>query len=440
MRSISTISSHNQEQEDYYTNDESLGDDEVNYSSSSSSKMTQAIWHGKGASTLGLEGCVQRQDFRQMFYGYQPGTEERIRGERSNKNTKERLAHDLTLSAPKSFSMAMNLGGDVRLFDIHMESVKETLDVVEKMYAQARLQVDGDRSVVNTGNIIAAIIPHHTSREMDMQLHSHCVIMNGTHCRDGKWRSLWHESIVDAEWLGSYYRQLLAQKVQQLGYEISETDLEKGHSFEIKGYTKEQIAEFSKRSRQIVENLQKRGLEVNAENRDGAVLTTRKTKRIDETLAELQTRWRKEAAVMAIDNPTLQHPSVEPLGQGSAKQELQSAIRHLSERSVSFSREDIYQYVFDHIQTFGIKELNWAIARHKELLPLGKRFTTVEAIERETKTVKGWMSGQGKTNPIMSEAVARRSLEGAGLNSGQATAVATGQTHLIFERQTRKGV
>lgn len=428
MRSISTISSHNQEQEDYYTNDESLGDDEVAYgipeAESSSQKMTQAVWHGKGASTLGLEGCIQRQDFRQVFYGYQPGTEERIRGERSNRNTKERLAHDLTLSAPKSFSMAMHLGGDVRLFDIHIESVKETLDVVEKMYAQARLQVDKDRSVVNTGNIIAAIIPHHTSREMDMQLHSHCVIMNGTHCRDGKWRSLWHESIVDAEWLGSYYRQLLAQKVQQLGYEISETDLEKGHSFEIKGYTKEQIEEFSKRSRQIVENLQKRGLEVNAENRDGAVLTTRKTKRIDETLAELQTRWRKEAAVMAIDNPTLQHPSVEPLGHGSAKQELQSAIRHLSERSVSFSREDIYQYVFDHIQTFGIKELNWEIARHKELLPLGKRFTTVEAIERETKTVKAWMSGQGKIKQIMSEAAAMRELEGIGLNSGQATAVA----------------
>jgi hypothetical protein len=89
VRSISTISSHNQEQEDYYTNDESFGDDEVIYGTpeteSSSSKMTQAIWHGKGASTLGLEGCIQRQDFRQVFYGYQPGTEERIRGERSNK-------------------------------------------------------------------------------------------------------------------------------------------------------------------------------------------------------------------------------------------------------------------------------------------------------------------------------------------------------------------
>lgn len=65
--------------------------------------------------------------------------------------------------------------------------------------------------------------PHYTSRKMDMQLHSHCVIMNDTHCRDGKWRSLWHESIVDAEWLGSYSRQLLTRKVQELGYEISET-------------------------------------------------------------------------------------------------------------------------------------------------------------------------------------------------------------------------
>ena len=91
------------------------------------------------------------------------------------------------------------------------------------MNAQVSLQVEGDRCVVNTGNLIATIIPHHTSQEMDMQLHSHCVIMNGTQCRDDKWRSLWHESIGDAEWLGRYYRQLLARKVQELGYEISET-------------------------------------------------------------------------------------------------------------------------------------------------------------------------------------------------------------------------
>lgn len=84
MRSINTISSKNQEKEDYYTNDESLGDDlaydSTSKTKSSSKKMTQAVWHGRGASTLGLEGYVQRKDFRQVFYGYQPGIEERIRG------------------------------------------------------------------------------------------------------------------------------------------------------------------------------------------------------------------------------------------------------------------------------------------------------------------------------------------------------------------------
>jgi len=114
----------------------------------------------------------------------------------------------------------------------------------------------GDRFVANTENLIAKSSPHYTSRKMDMQLHSHCVIMNGTQCPDGKWRSLWHESIFDTEWLGSYYRQLLARKVQQLGYEIYETQLEKGQSFEIGDYTREQIEEFSRRSTQIVESLE----------------------------------------------------------------------------------------------------------------------------------------------------------------------------------------
>ncbi len=39
---------------------------------------------------------------------------------------------------------------------------------------------------------------HEEDREMDMQLHSHCVIMNDIQCPDSKWRSLWHYLIVDA--------------------------------------------------------------------------------------------------------------------------------------------------------------------------------------------------------------------------------------------------
>jgi predicted AAA+ superfamily ATPase len=307
-----------------------------------------------------------------------------------------------------------------------MEAAKETLDLVESMYAQARVQIAGNRQVVDTGNLVVAMIPHHTSREKDMQTHTHCVIMNGTQCEDGQWRSLWHESIRDAEWLGSYYRSRLAQKVQQLGYEIYEKELKQGYSFELKGYTSAQIDAFSKRSQAIVKSLEDRGLEINSQNRDAAVLTTRKAKTVDESLEEFQARLIEEANTYGIQTPECLEGGVKPLAHGSAKEELESAIRHLTERSVSFSHGDIYEYVFEHIQAFGVDELIQAIAEHKELIPAldPQRFTTVAALELENKIITAWEKGNGQVQPVMPEIIALKSLRGMGLNLEQAIAIA----------------
>jgi len=68
-----------------------------------------------------------------------PGSEQRIRGERPNAADKERLAHDVVLSAPKSVSMTLHLEGDLGLFDAHMESVKDTLTMLEQKFAQTGL-------------------------------------------------------------------------------------------------------------------------------------------------------------------------------------------------------------------------------------------------------------------------------------------------------------
>jgi len=161
------ISSQNQEKEDYTTTMRAWDEeaDAPAHLRQNHPPQNDAGCLAERERLPGAGGDVQPKDFRQVFYGYQPGIEERIRGERPNRNTKKYMT--LTLQPLKSFSMAMHLGGDVRLFDIHMESVQKPRPSGGD--AQARLQVDGDRSVVNTGNVIAAIIPH-TSREMDMQL------------------------------------------------------------------------------------------------------------------------------------------------------------------------------------------------------------------------------------------------------------------------------
>lgn len=442
MLSISTINSGVREQEEYYSEDESLGEDESLNESESQSEyyshaetqsethsLTQAVWYGQGALKLGLEGNVTKSDFKDLFYGFKPGGAERIRGDKPNSDGEERLGHDLTFSAPKSVSMALHLGGNPLLFDAHMEAVKESLFQVETRYAQARIQVNGDRSVVNTNNLTIALIPHHTSRDGDMQLHTHAFVMNGTERCDGSWRALWHESLIDAQWLGSLYRQKLAHKVEALGYSIYKTK----DGFELKGIDRVDIEVFSKRSRSIVKKLEQLGQEVTPENRDWATLTTRKSKHITQKLEEFQQGWMDEAQAMGIEVPKPGKSPVEFLGNQSASTELESALAHLSQRSVSFSRENIYQYVFNRLQSFELEELDAEIEQHSSLIRTRDgRFTTVEALEREIETIGRWMNGQGTAEAI---AIAPL-LEGTKLNSGQAEAIrrflTSNDTHQII--------
>ncbi len=437
-----TLKSDVQERVDYYEEDESLVDAQERYYGESESvskidRMTHAVWAGSAAKAAGITGEILREDFKTVLRGNLPTTGERIRWQNPNPENKERLAHDVVLSAPKSISMALHLEGDTRLFDAHMEAVQETLDFIEKEVAQTRIQTNGIRSVVQTGNLIAALIPHHTSRDGDMQLHTHMLVMNGTKGPDGVWRSLSHESLASAEWVGSYYRQKLAEKAQGLGYRIYGTE----HGFELEGYDRRAIEVFSKRNQAIVREVMGQGQEINPENKKAAVLTTRKAKStIGQKLEELQTQWQAEAQREGIGQPILSQP-LEVMGcLATGVYEVESAIQHLSENAVSFSRSDIYAYAFKHIHQQGlqIEHLNQAIAQRKDLMPLpDRRMTTVDALERESETVEKWQQGKGKAQPFMDIEAAKVALDESSLNAGQLAAVlgiasATDQ-HLIVQ-------
>jgi len=424
VRTIHTVTNESEDKEKYYEEDESLVDAQERYygeaeSISEVDRMTRAIWGGTLAKEEQLEGHIEREDFKSIFKGTLPGSEQRIRGERPNAADKERLAYDVVLSAPKSVSMALNLEGDLGLFDDHMESVKDTLAVIEQKFAQTRIQVNGVRQVVNIGNLIAALMPHHTSRDGDMQLHTHTLIMNSTKGSDSVWRSLCKEALAQAEWVGSYYRQRLAERVQKRGYRIYNTE----HGFELQGYSREDIEVFSKRNQAIVKAVKEDGLAVNAENKKQKVLVTRQAKsQSGQKLENIQERWRAEAESRQVGKTVRKDPLDIKYDFQTAVDEVNSAIRHLSERSVSFSRDDIYTYALKHVHAEGLSlsQIDQAINEHESLLSVGNgRFTTVEALEQEIEIRQRWMAGQGKATPMLSNP----DLQGSGLKSGQAEAV-----------------
>jgi conjugative relaxase-like TrwC/TraI family protein len=213
-------------------------------------------WQGATAEKLGLKvgETVTRDQFAALLENLNPTTKERLTA-RTNKN--RRLYFDITSSAPKSVSVMAITVGDTRLIKAHEEATREALKEME-YYVQTRVRTDGQNTIRKTGNFLAASVTHTTSRANDPQLHSHNLIFNVTWDEtEGKFKALEaYEIYNNLEFFTENYRNHLAKKVRELGYEIEKAK----HGWELKGVSKEICTTFSKRSASMKEAIKAREL------------------------------------------------------------------------------------------------------------------------------------------------------------------------------------
>lgn len=235
MLSTSNVSAAQAEnyytQEDYYTQEES----------------DASHWFGKGAIALGISGTVDQFTFQRLLHGKTPNGQS-LSGKRID-SSQRRAATDYTFSAPKSVSIAALVQQDARVLQAHHHAVTQALAVLESRYAQTRVSTSTGRHRVVTGNLVAAIFPHTTSRAMEPQLHSHCVVINATQLPDGQWRSFSNEeAIANQKLLGQIYQNELVVALRQQGYQI---ELRPHGQFELVDYSPELRNLFSTRRQQV---------------------------------------------------------------------------------------------------------------------------------------------------------------------------------------------
>lgn len=398
----------------YYTNDESLkktqyymdGDSEAE-GQEKTSAMGHTVWMGKGAAAKGLVGEVDLKDFEDIALGYAPGTDrtQRIRGPVPKEKDSERLLHDNTYSPPKSITIGALVFGNEEILQIYRETVVEMAALTEERFAISRVQVNGVRREVKTGNLTIAGMEHYTSRPVtsddeiaiDAQLHTHVLVANSTLCPDGVHRAIYSEKMMRVKGLNEIFMQKMALKLQAAGFALRVTE----NGFELADISDRDIEVFSKRTVQAKARAAAAGDELTPANIKHHAHAARQAKNIPLTLAELQEMWLAEAKAHGMTAPVKRSRPVKPLGKGSVNEELDLAIAHWSERSVSFSQENIEQFVFSHPQRFEVEALSDAIQHHPQLLraKLG-RFTTVEAVQREREIYYRWRSGEWKANPF----------------------------------------
>ena len=258
----------------------------------------ESRWMGEGAEKLGLRGEVASADMDAVRQGKLPDGSDLSR--MVNGVNKHRSGYDLTFSAPKSVSVMALVGEDRRFIEAHNRAVAVVMQEVEKLVS-ARITEDGKTETVLTGNMVAALYNHDTSRDLDPQLHTHALVFNATFA-DEKWRSLASDTRMKTGFsenlyatkiaLGNLYRSALREDIESMGFETVAAG--KNGLWELKDVP---VDVFSSRSQAIREVA---GPDASAKSRDVAALDTRQAKAwADPDL--LKADWRRRLADEKFD-------------------------------------------------------------------------------------------------------------------------------------------
>lgn len=244
-------------------------------------------WVGGGVPDDKLGLPVEKSDFKELLDGNMPdGSSLGAKREGGKAHT---AGWDLTFSAPKSVSIAALVGGDKRIIQAHQKAVERVSKLVEERYLVARRNT-GKQGVekIPLHKMQAGLFTHTTSRDLDPQLHTHMVLINGAQDKEGKFRSLYSKGIFDDKmFIGQIYRNELAQRLITLGYDINYN--QKTGSFELDGIPKDLIKDFSSR-RQSIEKVAEEFGYSGGKDMEKAALGSR-SKKQDVTRESVISQW-----------------------------------------------------------------------------------------------------------------------------------------------------
>lgn len=226
----------------------------------------QGQWFGTGAARLGLSGDVTREAFFALIDNTDPATGQRLTA-RDN-GPERRPGWDLVFSPPKSVSVVRAITGDERITTALWDSARETLVEIERDAVRTRLRRDGQRGDTPTGNLVASLFLHDTTRPLpdgtsDPHDHIHAYVHNATFAaHEGRWQAAeMGEVFLRRPYYEAAFEARLAHKLAALGYQVERRALSTSKvGWELAGVPPRVVAEFSRRTTEIEQAADRLGL------------------------------------------------------------------------------------------------------------------------------------------------------------------------------------
>ncbi|MFH1497572.1 MAG: MobF family relaxase, partial [Verrucomicrobiota bacterium] len=389
IRNGATYLSHHLRKNDYWSEGE---------------KEVRGEWIGEGAKALGLAGAVTDEPFEALRKNRHPRTGEPL----TSRDREARVAFfDVQLSAPKDVSVLAMVGGDERIREAFVESVKTALVEMERfaVVRERRGEASGTEAYRLTGNFSGAMFLHDTSRDLDPQLHAHAVLANATwDATRGEWLALQPVEMLRAS---AYLRQVmyreLAGRLRALGYEPYEMN-SKGFSVRGVEHLRERFSKRARHVQQLANDFAKeKGRKPTKRETEVLVRESREDKLTEISTPEVRARQRRElnpdeARRLAdlVRTARKQAPREQP-SVGQARAVLEDALRHVYERnSVAREGEVLNAAMELHPDFYRWRELTRTLAEHPEVIRRDGEMSLRSIREEESATVRRARAGRNQ--------------------------------------------
>jgi conjugative relaxase-like TrwC/TraI family protein len=382
-------------------------------------------WFGQGAADLGLNGITTSDEFTRLCENLHPQTAERLtlrlkttRTE-MNEDGKERetanrrVFYDFTFSPPKSVSIAALVGDDSRIIEAHEQAVTLAMNQLQT-FAATRVRKNDQCADRHTGNLVAAMFRHDTSRALDPHLHSHCIVFNATFdSTEKQWKALQnHEMFAAQKFVENVYYHELTRELVKFGYQIENKP--RG-DFEIKGITPELIEKFSKRHREIDQKTREL-LAREPSKADGNIAAIRENiahkerprKIRDLGLEKLRPLWDRQMTGgerSSLDHLTVTKSPASGPAEKICEQAVTWAEQHLFERRCIVGEHEVWRHALERArgQDVSLADIQ-AVTQQRGYLRFDKhpgKITTRAQLEREMEIVQTVKEGIGGCYPLV---------------------------------------
>jgi conjugative relaxase-like TrwC/TraI family protein len=302
-------------------------------------------WHGLGAELLGLSGTVDKERYFALCDNINTAT-----GERLTPHTKgnRRILYDFTFDAPKSVSLAYELGGDERIMDEFRGAVADTMSEME---ASMMTRVRSKKQDINrmTSNMVWGEFIHRTARPVDgipdPQLHCHAVAFNATFDpQEDKWKAGEFSSLMaNKGYYQAAFHSRFAERLAALGYGI-ERD---GNSFRLAGIDQGTAKKFARRTDIIEAEAERLGI-TNAKLKGQLGQRTREAKNPESlSMTKLQEEWKKRLSDNER-NAIFKARFGQETTSLDAKQAMDYALSHSFERASALPEKELLKTALIH--------------------------------------------------------------------------------------------